>query len=138
EFGICALLTAEHNKRTSYAGTPHWMAPEMLWGEPYNIKVDIWSLDIMAVETATGEPPYACEKDSKVGDLIVANGAPKLQNSAELSAPLLDILQCCLEMDVDRRWSTKALLQHPFVAAAGPVSSLIPLIIAAKEAKNSF
>ncbi|NXG54071.1 PAK3 kinase, partial [Psilopogon haemacephalus] len=113
-------------------------APEMLRGEPYDTKVDIWSLGITAVEMATGEPPYACESDNRVCDLIVANGTPKLQKSAELSAALLAFLQCCLEVDVDRRWSAKALLQHPLVTAAGPVCSLIPLITAAKEAKNSF
>ncbi|XP_054253523.1 serine/threonine-protein kinase PAK 3-like [Indicator indicator] len=136
DFGVCALLTPEQNKRTTYAGTPHWMAPEIMKEESYGAKVDIWSLGITAVEMAEGEPPYASENDSRVGDLIVANGTPKLQNPAELSAALLDFLQCCLEVDVDRRWSAKDLLQHPFVTSAGPVSSLIPLITAAKEARN--
>ncbi|XP_054253629.1 serine/threonine-protein kinase PAK 3-like [Indicator indicator] len=138
DFGVCALLTPEQNKRTTYAGTPHWMAPEILKEEPYGPKVDIWSLGITAVEMAEGEPPYACEKDSRVGDLIAANGTPELQNPAEFSAVLLDFLQCCLEVDVDRRWSAKDLLQHPFVTSAGPVSSLIPLITAAKKARNSI
>ncbi|KAK2083695.1 Serine/threonine-protein kinase PAK 3 [Saguinus oedipus] len=48
-------------------------------------------------------------------------------------------------MDVDRRGSAKELLQsqtvantHPFLKLAKPLSSLTPLIIAAKEAiKNS-
>lgn len=41
------------------------MAPEILKEEPYNTKVDIWSLGATAVDTATGEPPYACENDSR-------------------------------------------------------------------------
>ncbi|NXX39865.1 PAK3 kinase, partial [Tricholaema leucomelas] len=57
DFGVCALLTPEKNKRTSYAGTPHWIAPEILREEPYGAKVDIWSLGITAVEMAEGEPP---------------------------------------------------------------------------------
>ncbi|XP_054033809.1 LOW QUALITY PROTEIN: serine/threonine-protein kinase PAK 1-like [Dryobates pubescens] len=136
DFGVCALLTPEQNKRTSYAGTPRWMAPEILKEEPYGPKVDIWSLGITTVEMAKGEPPYASENDSKVGDLIAANGTPKLQNPDELSAVLRDFLQCCLEVDVDRRWSAKDLLQHPFVTAAGPVSNLISLTHAVKEARN--
>ncbi|NXX52026.1 PAK1 kinase, partial [Tricholaema leucomelas] len=111
DFGICALLTAEQNKRTSYAGTPHWMAPEILREEPYGPEVDIWSLGITAVEMAEGEPPYACESDSRVCDLVAANGTPKLQNPAKLSAALLDFLQCCLEVEVERRWSAQDLLQ---------------------------
>ncbi|XP_064032441.1 serine/threonine-protein kinase PAK 3-like [Pogoniulus pusillus] len=137
DFGVCALLTPEQSKRTSYAGTPHWMAPEILKEEPYGAKVDIWSLGITAVEMAEGEPPFASESDNRVCDLLAAGETPKLQNPEELSAALLSFLQYCLEVDVDRRWSARDLLQHPFVTAAGPVSSLIPLITAAKEAKNS-
>lgn len=60
----------------------------------------------------------------EVGDLIAANGTPKLQNPDELSALLLDFLQCCLEVDVDRRWSAKDLLQVKCKAAASAAAAL--------------
>ncbi|XP_035305726.1 serine/threonine-protein kinase PAK 3 isoform X2 [Cricetulus griseus] len=70
--------------------------------------------------------------------LIATNGTPELQNPERLSAVFRDFLNRCLEMDVDRRGSAKELLQHPFLKLAKPLSSLTPLIIAAKEAiKNS-
>ncbi|KFV74269.1 Serine/threonine-protein kinase PAK 3, partial [Dryobates pubescens] len=55
--GVCALLTPEQNKRITYTGTPHWMAPAIWQEEPYGPKVDIWSFGITAVEMAQGEPP---------------------------------------------------------------------------------
>ncbi|KFV68585.1 Serine/threonine-protein kinase PAK 3, partial [Dryobates pubescens] len=58
DFGLCAQLAPEQDKKTTYAGTPHWMASEMVKEEPYGPKVDIWSLGIITVEMAKGEPSY--------------------------------------------------------------------------------
>ncbi|NWW14864.1 PAK3 kinase, partial [Oreocharis arfaki] len=58
DFGLCALLTPEQTKRTSAIGTLLWMAPEVVRREPYGPKVDTWSLGIVGIEMAKGEPPY--------------------------------------------------------------------------------
>lgn len=51
--------------------------------------------------------------------LIATNGTPELQNPERLSAVFRDFLNCCLEMDVDRRGSAKELLQVRYEATAG-------------------
>jgi len=59
DFGISARLDEQSKKRDSVNGTPYWMAPEVIQGENYDTKADIWSLGITAIEMAEGQPPYS-------------------------------------------------------------------------------
>jgi len=56
--------------------------------------------------------------------LIATNGTPELQNPERLSAVFRDFLNCCLEMDVDRRGSAKELLQVKWEVAASKVGAV--------------
>nr|XP_054509296.1 serine/threonine-protein kinase PAK 3-like [Agelaius phoeniceus] len=137
DFGLSTQLTPEQSRPCLVAGTPWWMAPEVVTGQPYGPKVDVWSFGIVGIEMLEKEPPYWDQSHTSARRLIATVGTPKLRQPKLLSALLRDFLSCCLQTDEEQRWSAKELLQHPFVRFAEPASSLVPLIVSVKKRKET-
>ena len=59
DFGFAAKLPKGIDRPLkTVLGTKWYMAPEMLSRQPYDEKVDIWSLGIVAYMMLMNEPPY--------------------------------------------------------------------------------
>ncbi|KAJ6218104.1 hypothetical protein RDWZM_009261 [Blomia tropicalis] len=56
DFGWC--VHAPSSRRDTMCGTLDYLAPEMIQQRPYDHKVDIWCLGILAYEFLVGKPPF--------------------------------------------------------------------------------
>ncbi|XP_047450092.1 serine/threonine-protein kinase PAK 4 isoform X2 [Mugil cephalus] len=128
DFGFCAQVSKEVQRRKSLVGTPYWMAPELISRLPYGPEVDIWSLGIMVIEMVDGEPPYFNEPPLKAMKMIRDNLPPKLKNLHKVSPILKGFLDRMLVRDPAQRATASELLKHPFLAKAGPPSCIVPLM----------
>ncbi|CAF96127.1 unnamed protein product, partial [Tetraodon nigroviridis] len=128
DFGFCAQVSKEVQKRKSLVGTPYWMAPELISRLPYGPEVDIWSLGIMVIEMVDGEPPYFNEPPLKAMKMIRDNLPPKLKNLHKVSPLLKGFLDRMLVRDPAQRATAGEILKHPFLTKAGPPSCIVPLM----------
>lgn len=115
DFGVAAQLSAANYKRQTIAGTPYWMAPEVIMeGVYYNTKADIWSLGITVYEIATGNPPYCDIEAPRAMQLITKCKPPRLEGRAY--SPLLkEFIAVCLDEDPEARPTSEELLVSKFI-----------------------
>lgn len=111
DFGVAAKVTSNSLKRTTMAGTPYWMAPEVIReGDTYNSKADIWSLGITLYEIATGNPPY-CEKDAMWAMQMISKSTPPRLEGRDYSASLKEAIALCLDESPEERLLADDLLK---------------------------
>jgi len=117
DFGYAVQLTKHNSSRKTTIGTPYWEAPEVILGETYNYKVDIWSIGIMCIEMSEGEPPYMDLPPLMAVRLIIIDSIPSLTEDI-WSEDYKDFISRCIHIDPDQRSSADELLRHPFILSS--------------------
>lgn len=97
DFGVSAQNKHTMQKHDTFIGTPYWMAPELVLCEtfrdnPYDYKVDIWSLGISLIEFAQMEPPNSEMSPMRVLLKIQKSEPPKLDQPSRWSREFNDFL----------------------------------------------
>lgn len=116
DFGYATQLTTDREQRKTVVGTVSWMAPELVTGSLYGTKVDVWSLGIMVLELAEGEPPLFKVNPMKALFMIVSGPSPALTDPGKWSPEFVQFTRRCLVKDPDARASCEELLDMPFLA----------------------
>jgi serine/threonine protein kinase len=114
DFGISAMLAAGPGHETGgVAGTPHYMAPEQIMGQPFDGRLDIYALGCMAYELLTGVPPFDGETvDELLHKQVTERPLPIRERRPEMDIPAaLDavIMRCLAKAPNDRYRDTAQL-----------------------------
>jgi len=128
DFGVSGQLSDTMAKRQTVIGTPFWMAPEVIQEVGYDVKADIWSLGITAIELAESKPPYANIHPMRAIFMIPSRPPPKLSEPDKWSKEFNDFVSQCLTKNPEYRPSASTLLKHPFISKAKTSAVLLSLI----------
>ncbi|KAH9331002.1 hypothetical protein KI387_003110, partial [Taxus chinensis] len=75
DFGLSRIMTNSPIKDLNAAGTPEWMAPELLRNEPFTEKCDVFSFGIIMWELCTLKRPWDGVKPMQVVYVVAHEGA---------------------------------------------------------------
>ncbi|KAI8551412.1 hypothetical protein RHMOL_Rhmol06G0183800 [Rhododendron molle] len=78
DFGLSRIMTDSTMSDSSSAGTPEWMAPELIRNEPFSEKCDIFSLGVIMWELCTLNRPWQGTPPERVV-YAVANEGSRLE-----------------------------------------------------------
>ena len=106
-----AKILRPFDMTSTICGSPLYMAPEIIKGDNYNNKADIWSLGIITYELLVGKVPY--ESDNIIKMLKVIEQSDLLIPET-LSVDAKDFLKKTLNKTSYLRPSYETLLEHPF------------------------
>jgi len=116
------------------------MPPELINGDDYDTKIDIWSTGIMIMEMAEGEPPYMDFPPLRALFFISTKGVPPLQYPEKWSSEMHEFLNLCLTKEAHKRPSASQLLTHQFsnnMCSQQEIISLLQITERLKEADSS-
>ncbi|QHS71898.1 serine/threonine protein kinase [Saccharomyces paradoxus] len=116
DFGMAALQTDADLLETS-CGSPHYAAPEIVSGLPYEgFASDVWSCGVILFALLTGRLPFD-EENGNVRDLLlkVQKGQFEMPDDAEISRDAQDLIGKILVVDPSQRIKIRDILGHPLL-----------------------
>ncbi len=110
DFGLAAELAGEHG--APMFGTPGFLAPEIIGGEPLTPQSDLYALGVIGFTMLAGQPPFVGET---TGELLARHMVQPVPDLAQLAlgAPrrvVENIMQCLAKVPEDRPASAGDLL----------------------------
>lgn len=119
DFDLAQPIPEKPKKMSKNPGTPAYMAPEQLLGEPISHRVDIFSFGVAAYELLTNQKPFPGETPAEILKKQVDRSTflPPREYNADLPANLEKVIIKCLEQEPERRYPFMGVMARELQAA---------------------
>ncbi|XP_078464797.1 serine/threonine-protein kinase Nek9 isoform X1 [Lampetra planeri] len=110
DFGISKILDSRSQMAESYVGTPYYMSPELIRGDKYNTKSDIWAMGCVLYELLTLTRTFDATNPLKLCYEII-HGKKQVEIDDQYSKEIKEVVQKCLQQDAEQRPTAEDLLE---------------------------
>src|SRR3954469_16086024 len=118
DFGIAKLLGAVGSHVTGPVGTPGYMAPVQILGEPIDRRSDVFSIGVVAYELFTVAEAFPVDSVPPITHRILTQEPKSLSDvSPELPAALVDIVERAMSKKADARFDNADAFRTALIAA---------------------
>lgn len=119
DFDLAQEIQEKPVKIKKNPGTPAYMAPEQLSGQPIDQRVDVFAFGVSAYELLTNQKPFPGESSGEILGRQTDRSAFIMPREAnpELPVALERIVLKCLETDPNRRFPFLSVLARELKAA---------------------
>jgi serine/threonine-protein kinase len=122
DFGICKALRKRFAALTQdgfVLGTPHYMSPEQIRGEPLDGRSDLFAVGTVLYEAIAGAPPAdGPSSDAVLTKVLVDEPTPLLEHRPDFPPLLAEIVEHALVKDRNCRWASPAAMAEALLDAA--------------------
>ena len=110
---------------TSVSGTLHYMAPEILRGDPADYRTDLWALGVVLYEAASGRLPFEGRTGFEISSAIMHE--PPKPLGPPVPPGLWSIIQRCLAKEPMQRYQRAGEVQASLEAVqSAAIASIDP------------
>jgi serine/threonine protein kinase len=118
DFGAAKKILDPEQLQHTLAGTPYWMAPEVVRQQGHGASADVWSLGATVLQMLTGRAPYQDLAPVPALFKIGHSTDSPLPPNAAISPLARDFLSLCFMRDAPQRPKVDALKMHPWIRDA--------------------
>ncbi|CAI5481458.1 unnamed protein product [Closterium sp. Yama58-4] len=118
DFGLAVRL-APGEKTVGTAGSRPYEAPEVILGQEYDTKADVWSLGVLLFGMLSCSMPFQGSGERQLTRQIIRGNVDMSRGAwSAVSAEAKDLIRAMLTVNPDERISMAEVVTHPWIKAA--------------------